>query len=332
MQRNRCRRAATAIVALACTAAAADGAFAQSADANYPTRPVRVIVPFPPGSGVDLTTRIVVPKLSEAMGQQFIVDNRGGAGGVVGTEIASKAPADGYNLFIGGGSSLTVTPMMNKVSYSIARDFMPISLVASVPFILVVHPTLPVKTLADLVALARAKPGAINYASTGNWTTPHMTTELFRMESKINIVHVPYKGSGPALTDLLGGQIEMFFCNMLSAVPHLNSGKLHALAVTSAKRSPAAPKVPTVAESGYPNFESGTWFGMMAPTGVSKEIIAKLHAEIVKALNRADTREQLASQGATATGSRPDEFTAYLKSETAKWAKVLKASGVKLQP
>ena len=304
---------------------------AQSSDGSYPVRPVRVIVPFPPGSGVDLTTRIVVPKLSESMGQQFIVDNRGGAGGVVGTEIASKAPADGYNLFIGGGSSLTVTPMMSRVSYSIARDFTPISLVASVPFVLVVHPAIAARTLADLVALAKAKPGSINYASTGNWTTPHMTTELFRLESKIDIVHVPYKGSGPALTDLLGGQIEMFFCNMLSAIPHIQSGRLRPLAVTSAKRSPATPQVPTVAESGYPDFETGTWFGFMAPSGVSRPILTRLHGEIVKALRRSDTREQLASQGATAIGSSPEELADYLKSETVKWSRVLKAAGVKLQ-
>ena len=319
------------LVGMVCSLAGAELALAQVSDSGYPARPVRVIVPFPPGSGVDLTTRIVVPKLSESTGQQFIVDNRGGAGGVVGTEIAAKAPADGYNLFVGGGSSLTVTPMMNKVSYNIARDFVPIAIVASVPFVLVVHPSLPARTLADLVAMARAKPGSINYASTGNWTTPHMTTELFRLESKIDIVHVPYKGSAPALTDLLGGQIEMFFCNMLSAIPHISSGKLRPLAVTSAKRSPATPQVPTVAESGYPDFESGTWFGVMAPAGVARPIVAKLHAELVKAVRRTDTREQLASQGATAIGSTPEEFTAYLRSETTKWSRVLRAAGVKLQ-
>lgn len=330
MQRPRVRNTiSTAVFTLA---ALPSGGFAQTAgDAAYPARAVRVIVPFPPGSGVDLTTRIVVPRLGESMGQQFIVDNRGGAGGIVGTEIAAKAPADGYNLFVGGGSSLTVTPMMHKLSYSITRDFTPISLIASVPFILVVHPAMPVKSLADLVALAKAKPGAISYASTGNWTTPHMTTELFRLEAKINIVHVPYKGSAPALTDLLGGQIEMFFCNMLSAIPHLNTGRLRALAVTSAKRSPAAPQTPTVAESGYPDFETGTWFAMMAPSGVSKDIVARLHGEIVKALRRADVREQLASQGASAIGSQPDELAAYIRAETIKWGKVLKASGVKVE-
>ena len=313
----------------ACAAVLPVSATAQTAE-PYPARAVRVIVPFPPGSGVDVVTRIVVPRLGESMGQQFVVDNRGGAGGIVGTEVASKAPADGYNLLVGGGSSLTLTPMMTKVSYSITRDFVPISRVASVPFILVVHPTMPVKSLADLIALAKAKPGVINYASTGNGTTPHLTTELFRLQAKINIVHVPYKGSAPALTELLGGQIDMFFCNMLSAIPHLNTGRLRALAVTSAQRSPAAPQTPTVAESGFAEFESGTWFAMMAPTGVSKDIVAKLHAEIVKALGRVDVREQLASQGASAIGSRPDELGAYIKAETARWSKVLKASGVKL--
>ena len=302
---------------------------AQTAAPPYPVKLVRVIVPFPPGAGVDIVTRIVVPRLGESMGQSFVVDNRGGAGGIVGTELAAKAPADGYTLYV-GGTALVVTPLMGKVPYS-ARDFAPISRLASVPFILVVHPTLPVKTLGDLIALARAKPGAINYASTGNGTTPHLTAELFRREAKIDITHVPYKGSAPALTELLGGHIEMFFCNMLSATPLVASGKLRALAVTSSQRSQITPQVPTVAESGFPNFETVTWFGVMAPAGVPDHVVSKLHSETVKALRRPDVQGDLASQGASATIDKgPDEMANYIKSETEKWGKVIKALGSKI--
>jgi tripartite-type tricarboxylate transporter receptor subunit TctC len=299
--------------------------FAQSA-APYPMKLVRVIVPFPPGAGVDIVTRIVVPRMAESMGQQFVVDNRGGAGGIIGTELAAKAPADGYTLYV-GGTALVVTPLLGKIPYR-ARDFAPVSRLASVPFILVVHPSMPAKSLRELIALARAKPGTINYASTGIGTTPHLTSELFRREAKIAITHVPYKGSAPALTDLLGGHIDMFFCNMLSATPHVASGRLRALAVTSLQRSPVAPQTPTVAESGFPNFETVTWFGIMAPAGVPEHVVAKLHAEAVKALRRPDVQEQLASQGASATIDRgPDDMAAYIRTETEKWGKVIKALG-----
>ncbi len=296
--------------------------------ANYPAKPVRVIVPFPPGAGVDIVTRIVAPRLSESLGQSFVVDNRAGAGGIIGTELAARAPADGYHLYM-GGSSLTIAPLMSKVAYQV-RDFAPISRIASVPFILVVHPVMPVKTVADLVALARAKPGTINYASTGTGTSPHLTTELFRQAAKITITHVPYKGSAPAITDLLGGHIDLFFCNMLSATPHVNSGRLRALAVSSSQRSPATPQVPTVAESGYANFETTTWFGIMAPATVPEGVVTKLQAEVAKTLRRADVQEQLVSQGATATLDRNrDEFADYLKAEIDKWAKVVNTLGIK---
>jgi tripartite-type tricarboxylate transporter receptor subunit TctC len=302
-------------------------AHAQAPAASYPTKVVRVIVPFPPGSGVDLVTRIVIPRISESTVQPFVVDNRGGAGGIIGTEMAAKAPADGYTILV-GGSSLVVAPLVSKVTYS-PRDFVPISRLASVPFILVVHPSMPVKSLKDLIALARAKPGAINYASTGNWTTPHLTAELFRREAKIDITHVPYKGSGPALTDLLGGHVDMFFCNMLSATPHVQSGRLRALAVSSLQRSPVAPQVPTVAESGFPHFETVTWFGITAPAGVPDYVVTKLHAESVKALRRSDVQGELASQGAAATIDKgPDDMARYIRSETEKWAKVIKAMGL----
>ena len=300
------------------------------AQAPYPVKPVRVIVPFPPGAGVDIVTRIVTPKFSEALGQSFVVDNRAGAGGIIGTEIAARAPADGYNLHMGGSSMITA-PLTSKVTFS-ARDFAPIARIASVPFILVVHPSMPVKTLADLVALARAKPGAINFASTGNWTSPHLTTELFMRAAKISMVHGPYKGSAPALTDLLGGHLSIFFCNMLSATPHVSSNRLRALAVSSAQRSPVTPQVPTVAESGYPNFETVTWFGLMTPAGTPEDIVVRLRAEAAKIVRRTDVAEQLASQGGTAIiDKNADEFANYIKVETEKWGRIYQALGARVQ-
>ena len=303
---------------------------AYAAAPAYPARVVRIIVPFPPGAGADIVTRIVMPRLSEAMGQAFVVDNRGGAGGIIGTELAAKAPPDGYNLYT-GGSALMITPLTSKVPYAV-RDFTPVARMASVPFILVVHPAMPVKSLAELVALARAKPATINYASTGNWTSPHLTTELFRWMAKIDVTHVPYKGSAPALTDLLGGHVDMFFCNMLSATPHVASGKLRALAVSSVQRSAVAPQVPTVAESGFPNFESVTWFGIMAPAGVPEAIMATLRAEAGKVMRRADVQEQLAGQGASAMIDKSvDDFADYMKHEIEKWRRLLKILGAKVQ-
>ena len=294
----------------------------------YPNKPVRVIVAFPPGAGLDITARTITPAMSESLGQPFVVDNRAGAGGIIGTEAAAKAPADGYNVIVAG--NVGIQPMVSKVSYSM-RDFAPISIISSVPNVLVVHPGVPAKSLGELIAFARAKPGTINFASTGNWVTPHLITELFMLEAKVDLVHVPYKGSAPALTDLLGGQVEMFFCNMLSAIPHVNSGKLRALAVTSPQRSPALAQIPTVAESGFPGFEADTWFGMWAPAATQKNIIYMLHSEVLKALRRPDVQAQFASQGAVVIGKGPDEFADYLKADTDKWSKVIKAASAKIK-
>ncbi len=297
---------------------------------GYPSKPVRVIVPFPPGAGVDIVTRSVSPRLGELLGQQLIVDNRAGAGGILGAELAAKAQPDGYTLLMATAGILTVIPNMNsKAPYSVERDFVPVTLIASVPSMLVVHPSLPAKSVKELVALARSKPGAINYASTGNGTLPHLAAELFKAQAKIDMVHVPYKGSAPALTDLLGGQVEVFFGNVLSVIPQVRSGKLRALAVTSVERMPVAPEIPTLAQSGFPGFEAGTWFGLMAPAGTPREIVNRLHAEVVKTLRLPETQERLAGQGATTVGNTPDQFAAYIRTESAKWAKVLKASGVR---
>jgi tripartite-type tricarboxylate transporter receptor subunit TctC len=297
---------------------------------TYPSKAVRVIVPFPPGAGVDIVTRAVAGRLGEALGQQLIVDNRAGAGGILGAEIAAKAAPDGYTLFMATAGILTVIPHMNsKAPYSVERDFMPVSLVASVPSALVVHPSLPVKTVKDLIALAKAKPGAINYASTGNGTLPHLAAEFFKQQAKINMVHIAYKGSAPATTDLLGGNVEVFFGNMLSVIEQVRSGRLRALAVTSLQRQPVAKDIPTMIESGFPGFEAGTWFGLLVPAGTSRDIINRVHGDVAKAVRQPDVQKQLAGQGATTIGNTPEQFAAYIKSESAKWAKVLAASGVK---
>ena len=320
---------AAALATLAATCASA--AMAQSGTATkYPDKALRLIVPFPPGAGVDIVTRAVSGRLGEALGQQLIVDNRAGAGGIVGAEVAAKAPPDGYTLFMATAGILTVIPHMNsKAPYSVERDFIPVSLVASVPSMLVVHPSMPVKTVKDLIALARAKPGAINYASTGNGTLPHLAAEFFKTQAKVDMVHVPYKGSAPATTDLLGGQVQVFFGNVLSVIGQVRDRRLRALAVTSLQRQNVAPEVPTMVESGFPGFEAGTWFGLLVPAGTPRDIVARLHTDIARVTRLPDVQKQLEGQGATTIGNTPEQFAAYIKSESAKWAKVLAVSGVK---
>lgn len=316
----------TRFVSLLVLAAAAGLAGAQA----YPNKAVRIIVPFPPGAGVDIVTRAVSARLAEALGQQLIVDNRAGAGGILGAEIAAKAAPDGYTVFMATAGILTVIPHLNnKAPYSVERDFLPVSLVASVPSVLVVHPSLPVKSVKDLIALAKAKPGAINYASTGNGTLPHLAAEFFKQQAKVNMVHIAYKGSAPATTDLLGGNVEVFFGNMLSVIEQVRSGRLRALAVTSLQRQAVAQDIPTMVESGFPGFEAGTWFGLLVPTGTPRDVVNRLHGDVVKAVRQPDVQKQLAGQGATTIGNTPEQFAAYIKSESAKWAKVLAASGVK---
>jgi len=297
---------------------------------GYPTKAVRIIVPFPPGAGVDIVTRAVSGRLAEALGQQVIVDNRAGAGGILGAEVAAKATPDGYTVFMATAGILTVIPHMNsKAPYSVERDFIPVSLVASVPSVLVVHPSMPVKSVKDLIALAKAKPGEINYASTGNGTLPHLAAEFFKQQAKVNMVHIAYKGSAPATTDLLGGNVQVFFGNMLSVIEQVRAGRLRALAVTSLQRQAVAQDIPTMIESGFPGFEAGTWFGLLVPAGTPREVVGRLHADTAKAVRQPDVQKQLAGQGATTIGNTPEQFAAYIKSESAKWAKVLAASGVK---
>jgi tripartite-type tricarboxylate transporter receptor subunit TctC len=290
---------------------------------------VKVIVPFPPGAGADITARIFTPKLTEAFGQQFIVDNRAGAAGQIGAEIAAHSTGDGYTLLFTPASIVISRTLYPKITYDIEKDFEPIGIVASAPFVLVVHPSLPVHNVKELIALAKAKPGSLFYASTGNGGTPHLATEVFKSQAKINIVHVPYKGTPPAVTDLLGGQVQLMFANTLSVLPHVQGGRLRALAIGSVKRSAAAPQIPTVAESGMPGFEAITWFGMLAPRGTPGEIVTRLSDELRKIGQTPQIRNLLLSQGADPVSNTPAEFRAYLHSELAKWAKVIQDTGVK---
>ena len=297
---------------------------------SYPTKPVRVIVPFPPGSGVDIVTRLVTPKLADGLGQQFVADNRAGAAGNIGAEVAARAAPDGYTLLMAAASIAISQTLYRKLNYNLEKDFEPVALVASAPFVLVVHPSLPAGNVKGLVALAKAKPGELTYASTGNGSTPHLTTEIFKLQAGINLVHVPYKGTPPAVTDLIAGQVTMMFANTLSVLPHVNTGRLRALAISSGKRSAAAPELPTVAESGMPGFDTSTWFGMLAPAGTSKDVVARLSGELRKIVQLPDIRKQLISQGADPVGTTAEQFGAHLRAEIAKWGKAVKASGARV--
>lgn len=298
---------------------------------DYPAKPVRLVVNYPPGSGSDIVMRLIAVKLSSALGQQVVVENRGGASGHIGTEMIAHAVPDGYTLGSTTAAIISSWSLYPKLGYNIEKDIDPVVLVASVPFILVVHPSLPVKNVRELIALARAKPGVFNYASTGNGSTPHLAMENIKLQEKISITHVPYKGSSPALTDLLANQVQMMFANTLSSLPMVKAGRLRALAISSHKRSPSAPDLPTVAESGIPGFEASTWFGMLAPARTPKAIIARLNGEVRKILQMPDVLERLKAQGADPIGSTPEEFRDYIKSELVKWEKVVKAAGVRIE-
>ena len=299
------------------------------AQTAYPQKPIRMVVPFPPGGGTDILARLFGQKMSETLGQQVIIDNRGGAGGTIGTDIAAKAPPDGYTLILVSGSHAINPGLYPKLPYDSVNDFAPITQLATSPGILVVNPSLPVKSVKDLIALARAKPGQINYASAGSGTPPHLAGELFKVMAKIDMVHVPYKGNAPAFTDVIGGQVSLIFPTMPSAMPFIKSGRLRPIAVTSAKRSPAAPDIPTIAESGLPGYEATSWYGILAPARTPREIVARLHEVLVSIIGSPDMKDKLAAQGLDPVGNTPQQFAAVIKSEISKWAKVVKASGAK---
>ena len=304
---------------------------AAAADA-YPAKPVRFVVAFPPGGGTDIIARSIAQKLAERIAQQVVVDNRPGAGGNIGTDMVAKSAPDGYTLLMGSAGPLAINAsLFGKMPFDPIKDLAPVTLAASTPNVLVVHPALRAATLKELIALAKARPGEINFASSGHGTPAHLAGELFNLMAGVKMVHVPYKGAAPALADLLGGQVQIMFSTMPPALPHVRDGKLRALAVTSAKRSPAAPELPTVDETALPGFEANTWHGVVVPAGTPGAIVARLNREIVAILRLPDVVERFSSQGAEALGSTPEEFAAYIKSETLKWAKVVRDSGAKAE-
>ena len=294
---------------------------------DYPRKPVRMIIPYPPGGPTDILGRIVAQNLTEKLGQQVVVENKPGASGMIGADLVAKAPPDGYTLLANASIHVINPSLYKNPTYDAIKDFTPVSLIADVPLVLVVAPELPVKSVKDLIVLAKSSSGKLNFASSGNAAAPHLAGEAFKIATGVDMQHVPYKGSGPALTDLMGGQVQLMFDSLPSSISHVKSGKLRAIAVTTAKRSSALPNVPTIAESGVPGFDISTWYGIWAPAGTPKEIVSKLSGEIAKIVKMPDVRERLAGLGAEPVGNSPDEFAAYCRSELAKWAKIVKASG-----
>ena len=314
------------------TAAAVLGlAAALSAAQEYPVRPIRMIIPYPPGGGTDFFARMLGAKLTEAFGQPIVMENRPGAAGVIGADAVAKATPDGYTIFIGQASNLAINlHLMAKLPYDPLRDFSPVSLVGGSPSLLVVHPSLPVHTVKDLVALARAKPGAIVYASAGTGSPGHISTEYFKRVAGIDMLHVPYKGASPALTNVLAGEASLYFTSPVAAQPLVKAGRLRQVAVTSAKRFAPLPEVPTIAESGYQEIDIVSWWGLLTPANVPREIIARLHAETVKSMNAPETKDRLARQGVAVMTDTPDEFAQFIRSEIEKWGRMVKASGARL--
>lgn len=313
---------------IAATALWGGGAYAQ----EFPTRPLRLLVPFPPGGGVDIVARIIGQHLSEALSQQVVIDNRPGAAGTLGTDIAAKATADGYTLILGSVGPVAFAPTLyRKLPYDSSRDFSPISLVAVLPNVLLANPGSPFKRVKELIALAKDRPGQLNYASAGSGTPPHLAMELLKSMAGVNIVHVPYKGGPPALNDLLGGRVQAMFINILTALPFVRTGKLRALAVSTAERSPVLAGVPTVAEAAdLPGFAANDWFGILAPAGTPKKVVAKLNSRIVRIMNTPEVRSKLAGQGAEPTSNAPEEFAAFIRTEIDKWAAVIKTAGARV--
>lgn len=297
---------------------------------EYPKRPIRMVVPFPPGGATDILARVVGKRLAEVWSQNVIIDNRPGAGGTLGANLVAKANMDGYTLVMGTNASHAIAPSLYaNLAYDPLKDFAPITLVAIVPQVVVVHPALPVKNIMELIALAKQKPGELNFSSAGQGTPGHLGMELFKMMTGTNMIHVPYQGGAPGLAAVAGGQVQFMADNMNSALPFIRAGRVRAIAVTSAKRSGALPEMPTIIEQGVPGFDSGSWFGMFAPTGTPAAIVAKLHAETVKTLNLPDVKQTLAQQGAEVGANMPAQFTELIRSDITRWAKVIKAAGVK---
>ena len=317
---------ATLAAALLLTATAA--AWGQA----YPSRTVRVIVPYAPGGGGDFVSRVYGKALSDALGQQFVIDNRPGANGNIGAELAARTAPNGYTLLSVANTTVTINPSLyRQMPVDMLRDLAPITILASQPNVLIVHPSVPAKTVKELVAMANARPGQLDYASAGTGSSSHVAAELFRMVAKVDITHVPYKGNGPAMADLLGGQVPMMFNNLAPSVTQVKAGKLRALAVTGEKRSPAAPDVPTMAEAGYPEVLFNLWVGLLAPAGTPADIVAKLNAEAARIAQSQEVRERLAGEGTEPYTTSPSQMADIMRTETAQWAKVVKAANIKTE-
>lgn len=315
-------------VLLLLTAVAAASAVAQT----YPVKPVRVVIAFAPGGTTDILGRLYAQKLTASTGQLFVVDNRTGAGGTIGTEIVVKAPPDGYTINFGSTSSLAGSPnLYTRLPYDVLRDLAPVTQVATAAFILGVHPSLPVKNVRELVALARARPGQINFASSGNGSSPHLCGENFKYLAKIDLVHVPYKGVGLAMPDLIAGQVQLLFSDMAPFVPYVKTGKLRALGVSTAQRSKLYPELPTIAEAGVPGYELAGWYGVVVPAATPRAIVDRLHAEFSKTMRTPDMVERYATLGVEAVDSAPEQFGSYMRSELVKWGDIIKRSGTKLE-
>jgi tripartite-type tricarboxylate transporter receptor subunit TctC len=321
---RRITQITAAILVSACVTGAASAQ-------QYPTRAIRMVIAFPPGGGTDIVGRIVAQKLSEALGQQVLPDNRGGASGQIGTEIVAKAPPDGYTVLMAHIAALSILPsLVPKLPYDPVKDFAPVSLSAIAPNLLVVHPSLPVRSVKDLIGLARSRPGQLQFSSVGAGSIQHIAGEMFKLQANVDMLHVPYKGAGQSIIDLVAGQIHMDFGTIPPALPHVKSGRLRAIAVTSEKRFSVLPEIATIAESGLPGFDMSTWWGLVAPGGVPKDVVTRLHAETAKLLRQADVKEKLANVGAEGVGNTPEEFGAFIRSERTKYAKVVKDAQIKL--
>ena len=318
------RRSLLAVAAATAATLAAGPAAAQA----YPSKPITMIVPFSAGGTTDILARIVGQALSTELGQSVVIDNRAGAGGNIGGQLAARAPADGYTLFMGTvGTHAINEALYKKMPFNPIKDFAPLSRVANVPNLLVAHPSQPFKTVPELIAYAKANPGKVNFGSSGSGSSIHLSGELFKSMAKVDMVHIPYKGSAPAVNDLLGNQIAIMFDNMPSAIQHVRAGKLRPIAVTTAKRSPELPDVPTIAESGVPGYEATSWFGLFAVAGTPAPIVTQLNKALVKVLNNPDVKAKIVAQGGEVVAETPEQFAAFIKAETAKWGKVVKESG-----
>ena len=298
---------------------------------TYPQKPVRIVVGVPAGGTTDVVARLVGQKLGEQMGQQVVIDNRGGAGGNIGAELVAKAPPDGYMLFLATIGTMAINPSLySKMPFDTLRDFAAISQLTSMPQLLVVHPSVPVKNVKELIAYAKSRPGQLTFASGGSGTAIHLAGELFKTMAGVDMVHVAYKGGGPAMTDVIGGQVSLMFDQILTSLPHVQSGRLRGLAVTTANRSPAAPQIPTIAEAALPGYAVTTWHGLLAPAGTPRDIVNRLSSEAARTLQNPDVREKFASQGVDPISSTPEQFAAMMKSELDKWRKVIAVSGTKI--